>query len=166
MAGLEGSADDERRGDARRLALAEEFLQEAVFRSRAAQAAGGVFAAPAVDSTGRCGLGAEAAVELELTPRGAEIFAQLWPSNAPSAAPVIDNVRTHLEIRAHLREWIERQDALDRQRNHFLKAFRHKHGLDRAAYSPEQLAHFEDGLERINAEVAEERRAAAQRLSS
>ncbi|MBM3991937.1 MAG: hypothetical protein FJ298_13140 [Planctomycetes bacterium] len=89
---------------------------------------------------------------LELTPRGRELAAELYPNVVPS------------HVAALLREWVERQDALDRDRNHFLKAFRHRHGFDRNAYSPELRAQFEQGLERVNAAAAAERRAVAERL--
>jgi len=134
------------------LALAELFLQEAVYRSRATQAAGTALAGLADGAPGRCGLGEGAAVVLELTPRGRELAAELYPNVVPS------------HVAALLREWVERQDALDRDRNHFLKAFRHRHGFDRNAYSPELRAQFEQGLERVNAAAAAERRAVAERL--
>jgi hypothetical protein len=60
-------------------------------------------------------------------------------------------------VREVMREWIERADALDRKRNHFLKAFRGRHGFDRNAYGPEELAAFEQGLAAVNAEVDRER---------
>ena len=132
-----------------RIRLAEEFLQEAVFRSRAKQAG-----SAAIANAG-CGLGERAEVELELSPRAAELFPLLFGDAS-------DVVR----VRAGVHEWVERQDALDRKRNHFLKAFRQAHGFDRAAYGPERLAEFEQGLERINAEVAAARRDAARRLLS
>jgi hypothetical protein len=145
--------------------LAEAFLQEAVFRSRAKQAAGAALAvapvtppAPGAADARRCGLGLRAEVELELTPRAAELAADLWPAGLDAAA---------LErVRAMLHEWVELQDALDRKRNHFLKAFRQAHGFDRNAYPPELRAEFEAGLERVNAEVSERRRAAAAALLS
>jgi hypothetical protein len=63
-----------------------------------------------------------------------------------------------------VREWVERQDVLDRERNHFMKAFRQRHGFDRTKYTAELLAQFEQGLERVNAQVAAERRAVAAKL--
>src|SRR5688500_5466087 len=102
-----------------RLELAEAFLREAVYRSRARQAtevtwrqaqrSGG-------PGAGTCGLGERAAIELELDARGRELFEAIWPS-APDQAELerISGVATR---------WVERQDALDRERNHFLKAFR------------------------------------------
>lgn len=136
------------------LGLAELFLQEAVYRSRATQAAGTALAQLSSGVERQCGLGDGPAVSLDLTPRGAELAAQLFPSG-PSA-----------HVAARMREWVERQDALDRERNHFLKAFRQRHGFDRTAYSPELRAQFEQGLERVNAQAAAERRAAAERLLS
>lgn len=138
--------------DAERVSLAEAFLREAVFRSRAAQAAAGAFPAPS-SAPGRCGLGERAAVVLDLSAEGARIFARLWPDLPPAA---------ELErIRGVMGEWVVRQDALDRKRNHFLKAFRGQHGFDRTGYGAELLAEFEGGLARVNAEEDRERRAAA-----
>ena len=63
-----------------------------------------------------------------------------------------------------MRAWIEAQDALDRKRNHFLKAFRNEHGFDRTKYDAAELAEFESGLARINDEENRERRSAASKL--
>ncbi len=134
-------------------ALAEEYLQEAVYRSRGAQA-GKALLAP--DSKGQCGLGQEAAVVLDLSPRGEALFRALWPQD-----PAESDVQ---RIQAIMTAWIEEQDQLDRKRNHFLKAFRGRHGARRADYSPELLAEFEQGLEAVNQEVSAARRAAAQTL--
>ena len=139
-----------------RLRLAEHFLQEAVYQSRAKQAAGAALAQAASQAKGQCGLGAEAAVELDLSARGRELFDELWPSGLQAAVLA--------RVRAVLQEWVERQDALDRDRNHFLKAFRQRHGFERNAYAPETLAQFESGLAAVNAQVEAERQAAAQRL--
>jgi len=137
-----------------RACLADAFLAEAVFASRAKQAVG-TFIAQSGSSVGRqCGLGANAEVVLDLTPRAKELFDQLWPGG------VADLERTRDVMRA----WVEDQDAFDRRRNHFLKAFRQEHGVDRKAYSPELRAEFERGLAQINAEVEAARRAAASRL--
>jgi hypothetical protein len=103
-----------------------------------------------------CGLGARAEVALELSPRGAEIARELWPHEL--SGPELDIAR---RVTA---EWVEHQDALDRKRNHFLKDFRTRHGFDRNAYPPDQLAAFDQGLARINAEVDDRLRAAAQQL--
>lgn len=142
------------------LELAEAFLQEAVFRSRAEQAASTALAQLATlkqhDKQRQCGLGTEAAIALDLTPRAAELAQQLWPAG-------LDAERSRA-VRTVLAHWIERQDQLDRERNHFLKAFRQAHGFDRRAYSAAQLAEYEAGLERVNAQTAAERRAAAQQL--
>ncbi len=139
-----------------RARLAEEFLQEAVFRSRALQAASASLFAGANAKSANCGLGAKAAVVLELSPRGEVLFAKLFEREL--SAPELERVRDSM------RGWIERQDALDRGRNHFLKAFRTKHGFDRSAYTPEQLAEFDSGLAAINAEVDAERLRAAEQL--
>ena len=122
-----------------RLSLAEEFLREAVYRSRERQS-------PVRDPS--CGLGGKAEVVLDLSPRAREIHGLLSLGN----------------VHGVMSDWIERQDAIDRKRNHFLKAFRGQHGFDRKLYAPETLAEFEAGLARINGEEDSERRAAAERL--
>ena len=61
-----------------RVELAEQFLQEAVYRSRGAQAGAGLFASGDPDR-GDCGLGERAAVVLDLSPRAEEVFGLLWP---------------------------------------------------------------------------------------
>jgi len=138
-----------------RLRLAEELLQEAVYRSRGAQAGTGLFAA-GDPARADCGLGAQAEVVLELSPRGEELFGALWPAGLDAASARAVGERTSA--------WIERQDALDRERNHFLKAFRRAHGSDRSSYDAEQQAAFTAGLDRVNAKVEAERRAAAAAL--
>lgn len=134
---------------------AEAFLQEAVYRSRGAQAGAGLWAA-GDPGAANCGLGAQAAVDLDLTPRAQELFGALWPEVADPA--LVDHIR---QVTA---EWVERQDQLDRDRNHFLKAFRHKHGFDRAEYTAEQAAAYRSGLDEVNARVDTERGLAAERL--
>lgn len=138
-----------------RLEQAEAFLREAVFRSRERQAASVALAAPK-SSGGTCGLGEKAAVDLDLSRRGREIYAQLWPAGLDEAA--MDRARQILQA------WVVRQDALDRKRNHHLKAMRLKHGFARDAYSADVTREFDGGLERVNAEENEGRRAAAQEL--
>lgn len=142
--------------DAERLRLAEEFLREAVFRSREQQAASSVERSLRKE-TGTCGLGERAAIALDLSVRGRELFEQLFggAGGAPGAGEA---------IRAAMSEWIERQDAIDRKRNHFLKAFRGRHGFDRARYAPGVQSEWEAGLAGINAEEDAERRAIAGRL--
>jgi hypothetical protein len=141
--------------DAARLQLAEAFLHEAVYRSRERQAASVALALPKAGG-GTCGLGEKAAIDLDLSARGAELALVLWPAGLAGA---------ELErVRGALADWVVRQDALDRQRNHHLKAVRLKHGFDRDAY-PDNVRHaFEDGLARINAAESAERRAAAERV--
>jgi hypothetical protein len=134
-----------------RLATAEAFLAEAVYASRARQAAG-VSLLRAAERDGsaptNCGLGRDAAVELALTPRAAELANVLWPTPlAPQALRAVQDV---------VARWVERQDQLDRDRNHFLKAFRGKHGFDRNAYTPALLAQYEAGLAEVNARVEAE----------
>ena len=143
--------------DPERIANAEAFLQEAVYRSREAQAGAGLWAAGDPNAA-NCGLGESAAVVLDLTPRAIELFDALWPT--PIAGEDLAFVRERLK------DWIERQDALDRDRNHFLKGFRKKHGFDRSAYSDDLLRTYEAGLEEVNARVTDERRATAEALLS
>ena len=142
-----------------RVRRAEELLQEAVYASRAKQAAGvSLLLAREKDGSAptNCGLGREAAVELGLSERGRAALESLWPAATGEAEAQ--------RIRAAITRWVERQDQLDRDRNHFLKAFRTRHGFDRRAYTPEQLAAFEQGLAEINARVDAERRVAAEEL--
>jgi hypothetical protein len=141
-----------------RLTRAEALLQEAVYRSRARQAAGAGLLRARDEASGptNCGLGREAAVDLDLSDEARGHFRALWPED-PSGAELE-------RIRDVMRAWVVRQDALDRDRNHFMKAFRNEHGFDRSAYSPEQLAAWERGLEEVNARATSERRLAAERL--
>ena len=138
-----------------RLDLAQEFLREAVFASRARQAAGSELARLARPRVkGSCGLGEAAAVELELTPRAAELYERLWPAG-----------HAHLsELQAAMEAWIVAQDALDRDRNHYLKAFRHAHGFDRRAWDSARLAEYEAGLAAIARREDDARLTAARQL--
>ncbi|MEM9379181.1 MAG: hypothetical protein AAGB93_04455 [Planctomycetota bacterium] len=136
--------------DPKRLELAGEFLQEAVFRSRGDQAGATLLAA----GSASCGLGAKPAVALDLTARAESIFDEL----AGGREVDVDAVR------AVMSDWIKRQDALDRKRNHFLKDYRTQHGYDRREYTAEQTAGYEAGLDAVNAEVTAGREAAAVEL--
>jgi len=145
-----------------RLGLATSLLQEAVYQSRARQANQVAFVPEKPDGALDrppglgCGLGNETAVDLDLTPRGAELVHELWPDVlTPSRLERIRNV---------MRDWVESQDALDRKRNHFLRDFRQANGFDRRAYSAEQAQAFEGGLEQINAEIEDRLRQAAEAL--
>jgi len=145
--------------DAPRIELAEAFLREAVYRSRAKQ---GLIAAlspsEADGAPGACGLGKSAAVELGLDEKGARLFGELFGDSVAAAA---------LErIREGMTDWVERQDALDRKRNHFMKAFRNEHGFDRAAYGEKELLDYEAGLAAVNDQVNRELREAATVLLS
>jgi hypothetical protein len=143
--------------DSKRANLAEAFLREAVYRSRASQAAVGALLPPSSNAGGNCGLGHKAAVVLDLGERGRELFLELWRE---------DIVPAHVDrIRDVMRDWIERQDALDRKRNHFLKDFRGKHGLDRTQYDAELTSQYDAGLARVNDEENRARRDAAERLA-
>ena len=142
-------------GTSERRRLAEELLQEAVYRSRGAQAGAGLFTA-GDPFRADCGLGAQATVVLDLSPRGEELFRALWPAG-------LEEPRLRA-LRRRMSAWIERQDALDRERNHFLKAFRRAHGFDRSTYDAERQAAYRAGLDEVNARVEGERRAAAAEL--
>lgn len=139
-----------------RLELADAFLREAVYRSRERQAASVAIARPK-PAGGTCGLGEKASVVLDLSTRAQDLYRELWPTGLEDAG--MERVRDVLAA------WVVEQDALDRQRNHFLKAFRQKHGFDRDAYPPERLQEFEDGLARVNATESERRTAVARTLA-
>ena len=143
-----------------RLSKAEAFLQEAVYQSRGRQAAQvglmrGRMEARAAGPT-NCGLGREAAIELALSPRAIELSDELWPAGCDDEQQTL--------IADTMRAWCERQDQLDRDRNHFLKAFRNANGFDRTQYSTELTAEYEAGLNRVNEQSDAERREHAQRL--
>jgi len=141
-----------------RLGLARELLREAVFASRAKQAAAtSILRADPDSKAGNCGLGAGAAIELGLSEKGRALAARLWPV---ALAPELNE-----RVAKSISEWIERQDALDRKRNHFLRDFRGANGLDRSAYTADQLAAFEAGLERVNAEEDRLRTRTAQEIA-
>lgn len=123
-----------------RVELAVAFLQEAVYRSRESQASGAGF----LGAASNCGLGEKPSLQLELGARGQELYLALWPQGLS---------HTQLEqVRERMAEWVRRQDALDRKRNHFLKDFRQAHGMDRTRYTPQQTAQFEQGLAKVNQE--------------
>ena len=119
------------------LDLARTFLVEAVYRSRNSQGLSSVFA-----EKSNCGLGEGPVSNLDLSEKAQAIFEELWPGEIEE-----DQLD---QIRAKTRAWVERSDALDRDRNHFLKAFRQANGFDRTAYTAEQLAEYEAGLEGVN----------------
>ena len=117
--------------------LARRFLMEAVYRSRNSQGLGSVFAGKT-----NCGLGEGPVANLDLTEKAQALFDELWTEPLTQA---------HLdEIRAKTRAWIERSDALDRDRNHFLRDFRQANGFDRTVYTEEQTTAYESGLEKVN----------------
>ena len=117
--------------------LARSFLMEAVYRSRNSQGLGSVFAGKT-----NCGLGEGPVANLDLTERAQALFDELWTE--PLTQAQLD------EIRAKTRAWIERSDALDRDRNHFLRDFRQANGFDRTVYTEEQTTAYESGLEKVN----------------
>ena len=132
------------------LALAEALLDEVVYASRARQSA-----TTAISSgDAACGLGAGPKFESQYGPRARQCLEQLWPRGAPNDAA----------LQATLSAWVRRQDGFDRERNHFLKAFRAEHGPDRNAYTPDVRQGFEAGLEAINESNTQARRTAARAL--
>jgi hypothetical protein len=135
---------------------AEALLAEAVYASRAAQAATSALGGPA--GARQCGLGHGPVPleELELSARARELALELWPNprSEPQAA----------DVRALFDAWIREQDALDRARNHFLRDFRSRHGRGRAEYAPEVAEAFDAGLELINAKARGRLAACAERL--
>jgi hypothetical protein len=143
---------------AARSELAERFLQEAVFRSRERQAVGAELRRGAQPNAGNCGLGEKAAIELDLSARGRELAAQLWPAGLAEAQLSA--------LRMAVADWIVEQDALDRKRNHFLRDFRGQHGADRTKYGDELARAFETGLEQVNAQETERRREVARQLAN
>jgi hypothetical protein len=143
--------------DDARLQTAEHFLQEAVFRSRGAQAGAALLAPDArLPDGGQCGLGVRAAVVLDLSPKAEQLFAELWPSGCPEAQ------LTHL--REVMAAWVRQQDSLDRKRNHFLKDFRGRHGFERKTYDEATAAAYRAGIDGVNAEARRAQREAAAEL--
>lgn len=142
---------------AARLELAEAFLREAVYRSRERQAAS-VALASAKSKGGNCGLGEKPEVELDLSRRAKEIVVRLWPDGLEGTALA--------KTRKLLEDWVVEQDAIDRKRNHHMKAMRMKYGFERDAYPPGVAREFDAGLERVNSEETARRRAVAQELLS
>ena len=139
------------------LRAAEAFLQEAVYRSRGAQAGASLLAPEErLPDGGQCGLGARAAVVLDLSPKAQQLFEELWPEGLAGNQLLL--------VQECMSAWVEQQDLLDRKRNHFLKAFRGQHGFDRATYDEQQAVAYQEGLDRVNGEVAARRRDAAAEL--
>ena len=142
-----------------RTRLAEDFLREAVYRSRGKQAvqvglAGGNLDQPS--GPANCGLGEKAALDLNLSSKGEEICQRLWPAGLEP--PDLERIQDVM------RGWIPHQDSLDRKRNHFLRDFRQAHGFDQEAYTPQELANYDEGLERVNREVDDGLHKAAEEL--
>jgi len=136
---------------------AVEFLREAVYRSRASQAFTTAVRQAQQPGAGNCGLGERAAVVLDLSERGRALFERLFGSGANDEARLA-------RVQGVLRDWIGRQDALDRKRNHFLKAFRQQHGFDRTRYTADELRDYDAGLAAINADEDRARAQAAELL--
>jgi hypothetical protein len=142
-----------------RTRLAEDFLREAVYRSRGKQAvqvglAGGNLDQPS--GPANCGLGEKAAVDLDLSPKAEEFFQRLWPEGLEP--PDLERIQDVM------REWIPHQDSLDRKRNHFLRSFRQEHGVDHQAYTAEEQAKYDEGLKQVNEEVDDGLHKAAEEL--
>jgi len=89
--------------------------------------------------------------------RGLELFRKLF-------ADGLDE-RGAESFRAAMSGWIEKQDAFDRKRNHFLKAFRGRHGFDRTVYPPEVVAEYDAGLAGIASDEDAERIRAAEAIA-
>ncbi len=138
--------------------LAQELLREAVFQERGRQAAGVGLAGGDPEATAGCGLGSGPSSEIQLSTRGRELLQELW------LRPLAPTEAAH--IQRTIQGWIERQDAFDRKRNHFLRDFRQVHGFDRRLYDADVARSFEEGLERINAESEERLQEAARELLS
>ena len=139
------------------LELAQTFLQEAVYNSRGAQAGKATMSPGGKGADkGQCGLGQDAAIVLDLSPNAEEVLHKLWPASLDEAGV--------LRLQGQMTEWIEAQDQLDRKRNHFMKAFRGKHGFRRADYDSQTLAAYEEGLDAVNQESLDALRQAAQRV--
>ena len=138
------------------IALAEDFLREAVYRSRAGRSATIALRPAPAPGSGACGLGEKAAVALDLSERGREIFGLLFESGVGE-----DGLGRVHEVTA---DWVEKQDAIDRRRNHFLKDFRASHGSDRRSYATDVLAAHDAGLADIHREEDAARLSAAERL--
>ena len=141
------------------LQAAKSLLQEAVYQARARQAAGVGLSGHQLDHPapeGGCGMGHAPEEALELSERGNEILRAVWPR--PLGPVAVERIRSVLQ------DWVNRQDAIDRKRNHFLRDFRQAHGFDRAAYSSDEEAAFEAGLEAVNGEVRQRLEAAARDL--
>jgi hypothetical protein len=131
--------------------LARSFLTEAVYRSRNSQGLGSVFAGKT-----NCGLGEGPVANLDLSEKAQALFEELW-----AEAPTQEQLDA---IRATTRAWVERCDALDRDRNHFLRDFRQANGFDRTAYTPEQTTAYESGLDNVNSDADDELSDAARAL--
>lgn len=138
-------------------AAAEQLLQEAVYTSRAKQAGAAGLAGADLEGSagpGGCGLGLRALVDLGRSPAARAAFETLFP--APLGAA------DESALEAVLTRWVERQDALDRKRNHFMRDFREQHGYDRRQYDDAQRAAHAAGLDAVNAEENAGRREHAQ----
>ncbi|MDE0891078.1 MAG: hypothetical protein OSB14_02740 [Planctomycetota bacterium] len=131
--------------------LARSFLMEAVYRSRNSQGLSSVFAGKT-----NCGLGEGPVANLDLTEKAQTLFNELW-----AEAPAQEQLDA---IRATTRGWVERNDALDRDRNHFLRDFRQANGFDRTDYTPEQTTAYESGLDKVNSGADDELSDAARAL--
>jgi len=123
-----------------RIETAVRLLRAAVFAARS----GGRGEALAAEQSGGCGLGSGPRLDVPLDADGERWLRELWPAGLSEAETV--------RVRDVLVAWVRRQDGLDRQRNHFMKAFRGRHGFDRRAYAPEVEAEYEAGLADVNAE--------------
>lgn len=120
--------------------LAREFLTQILYKSREALHQRGPFT---VSGGGSCGLGENPPSPEALGPERGRFLAGLFPPDGPD-----DGGRTLSPL---LQNWLKDSDALDRDRNHFLKRFRQAHGLDRRRYDAATEKAFAEGLERLKA---------------
>ncbi len=120
--------------------LVREFLKQVLYKSREALHQRSPFS---VSSGGSCGLGENPPFLEALGPEWGRFLAGLFPPDGPDDG---DGALSSL-----LQSWLKDSDALDRDRNHFLKRFRQAHGLDRRRYDAATEKAFAEGLERLKA---------------
>lgn len=120
--------------------LVREFLTQILYKSREALHQRDPFA---VSSGGSCGLGENPPSLEALGPEWGRFLAGLFPPDGPTGGG--------RSLSPFLQSWLKDSDALDRDRNHFLKRFRQAHGLDRRRYDAPTEKVFAEGLERLKA---------------
>jgi hypothetical protein len=130
---------------------AKSLLRELLYKTREKSHAGSLPGA----GGGLCGLGDPV-----------ELFRNLGNDLGPALQNLFrDRTGVDRETATRLIEgWIKEQDGLDRERNHFLKKFRHEHGFDRRQYGPELEKRFNEGVAAINDRQNQSLDRAAQQL--